>query len=198
MTLQIGEKWMAKRPWEMGFKEGEAKATPKKPWEMSLVSEPQTYVGLEAVQKVESKEGRSLSLAEKRVVEEEGYVSGTYKDDKGIETSGVGQTGKWKGKTFKETFDAHKKDTRRLVKGFDGMPEYLQAELVQATYRGDTGMSPDTLKLLEDGKYDEAAQELLDHQEYKERKAKGDDGVTRRLEALQAAILKYGKEKGVG
>jgi GH24 family phage-related lysozyme (muramidase) len=188
---------MAKKPWEMGLKEKAATATPKKPWEMNLSSEPKTYLGAEAVSQVEKREGRSLSLSEKRVVEEEGYVSGTYKDDKGIETSGVGQTGKWKGKTFKETFDAHEADTKRMVKGFDTLPEYLQAELVQATYRGDVQQSPRAIKLLEEGKYGEAATELLDHKEYKDRKAKGDDGVTRRLEALQSAIRKYGKEKGV-
>lgn len=157
---------------------------------------PKTYLGKEAVTQVEKLEGRKLSLAEKRVVEEEGFVTGVYDDDKGIVTSGVGQTGKYKDKTFKETFDVHKKDTERLVKDFDKYPEYLQAELVQAQYRGDIGQSPTFRKLLEEGEFTLAAEELLNHEEYKERKSEGNDGVTRRLEALQNAVKKYGKEAG--
>ena len=152
---------------------------------------PQTYYGQDAIKQVESNEGRKLSLAERRTVEEEGYVAGYYKDDKGIETGGVGQTGKWKGKTFTETFKAHEEDARRMVKNFDKIPEYLQAELIQITYRGDLRQSPNTRKLINQGKYKEAAKELLDNKEYKSRKSKGDDGVTKRLEDLHDAMIKF-------
>lgn len=188
---------MDKKPWEMGLVAKEASTDPaKKPWEMGLVSEPKTYYGKDAIVEVEKREGRTLSLAERRVVEEEGFVSGEYEDDKGISTSGVGQTGKYKDMSFKETFDAHEKDAKRLVDNYGKLPEYLQAELVQAQYRGDLQQSPAFVKLLEEGKYEEAATELLDHKEYKERKAVEDDGVTRRLEALRDAVKKYGKEAG--
>lgn len=152
---------------------------------------PKTYYGSDAVQQVEKREGRSLSLAERRVVEEEGFVDGFYKDDKGIETGGVGQTGKWKGKSFTETFEAHREDAVRLIDNFDTLPESLQAEFIQATYRGDLRQSEKTRELFNSGKYKEAAKELLNNKDYKTRKAKKDDGVTRRLEALSNEILKY-------
>jgi len=164
------------------------------PTEKDQSGKPKVYLGAKAVKRVSELSNKELSLAERRVVEEEGYVAGDYKDDKGIQTSGVGQTGKWSGKTFSETFESHKQDARRLVKDFDSMPEYLQAELVQITYRGDLQQSPNMRKLLNSGKYKEAAKELLNNQEYIKRKKKGDDGVTRRLEALHDAIIKYSRE----
>lgn len=153
---------------------------------------PKTYFGTDAIKQVELKEGRQLSLAERRVVEEEGFVDGYYKDDKGIETGGVGQTGKWKTKSFTETFESHAKDAKRLIKNFDKLPEDLQAEFIQITYRGDVQQSPNMRKLFNLGKFEEAASELLNNQEYKKRKAKGDDGVTRRLEALSKSIRAQG------
>jgi len=152
---------------------------------------PNIYHGKAAIAQVEQQEGRTLTLAEKRVVEEEGYADGYYKDDKGIETNGVGQTGKWMGKTFDETFQAHKADAKSLINNFDTLPEYLQAELVQIAYRGDLRQSPTMLKLFNQGRYTEAAKELLNHKEYKERKLVANDGVTRRLEDLERAIRKY-------
>ena len=58
--------------------------------------------GKQAVAKVEELEG-PLNSMEKRIVELEGFSAGDYDDDVGVSTSGVGQTGEFKGKTFKET-----------------------------------------------------------------------------------------------
>jgi len=191
----IGACQMQTKPWEL-YQKQEPTA---KPWELYAPTDkdtPKKYAGEEAILQVEKLEGRPLSLAERRVVEEEGYVEGVYKDDKGIETSGVGQTGEWMGKSFDETFKAHEGDAKKMFQSFDAYPEYLQAELIQAQYRGDVRQSPDFVNMMSEGRYNEAAEELLNHEEYKERKAKGDDGVTRRLEALQNAVKKYRKEVG--
>ena len=152
---------------------------------------PKTYFGKAAIEQVEVREGRSLSLAERRVVEEEGFVDGYYKDDKGIETGGVGQTGKWKKKSFTETFKAHAKDAERLINNFKALPETLQAEFIQGAYRGDVQQSPKMRSLFNSGKFKEASEELLNNKDYKDRKSKKDDGVTRRIEALSKAIGEY-------
>lgn len=151
-----------------------------------------TYHGKEAVAKLEATLGRPLSLAERRVAEEEGYVDGEYKDDKGITTSGVGQTGKFRGMSFEETFEEHAKYARNSIDNFDELPEELQAEFIQLAYRGDLQQSPTARKLFNSGDYKAAGVELLNHQEYNKRKATGtDDGVVRRLEAAAHQIQMY-------
>lgn len=151
-----------------------------------------TYHGNEAVAKLEAQLGRQLSLAERRVVEEEGYVDGEYKDDKGVTTSGVGQTGKFRGMSFEDTFEEHAKYARNVIDDFDTLPEELQAEFIQLAYRGDLQQSPTARKLFNSGDYDSAAKELLNHKEYNERKTTGkEDGVVRRLEKAAHQIQMY-------
>lgn len=167
--------------------------------QVSMPKKPRTYYGADAVRKVSQREGRPMTMGERRVIEEEAYVDGEYKDDKGITTAYVGQTGEWMGKSFDETYRAHRQRASEAVPKLEELPEYLAAEITQLAYRGDThlknGNPAGWTKLLNAGRVAEAAQELLNHNEYKERKAKGDDGVTRRLEAAQAALFEYAQEQ---
>ena len=151
---------------------------------------PKRYYGKEAIAQVEKKIGRPLTYKEKRVVEEEGYVDGTYKDTKGILTAGVGQTGKYMGKSFDETFKDHEETARRLIPDYDLLPEAIQGELVQAAYRGDLQQSPKFRKLFNAGKYKEAAKEFLDNADYRDSKESG-TGVAGRMERVAAAIEQF-------
>ena len=125
-----------------------------------------TLHGKQAIAAIEKKEGRKLSYKECRVVVLEGYVDGIYTDTKGIKTSGVGQTGKWIKKSFEESFKYHEELTVKLVPSYHKLSEELQAELVQSTYRGDLGLSPNAVALFNKGKYTEAAREFLRNKEY--------------------------------
>jgi|TARA_R110000787_G_scaffold874_1_gene3196 hypothetical protein len=124
--------------------------------------------GKQAINAIEKKEKRKLSYKECRVVELEGYVDGIYTCSKGVKTTGVGQTGKWLTKTFKESFQYHEKLTKKLVPTYNKLPEKLQAELVQSTYRGDLGGSPSAVALFNKGKFILAAQEFLRNDEYED------------------------------
>ena len=150
-----------------------------------------TYHGPKAIAKVEEQEGE-LTPAQKRVVELEGFVQGTYLDTKGIETAGVGQTGEWIGKSFKEAFSHHEDLTKKYINDYDQLPEYLKAELMQATYRGDLGGSPRFRRLMNRGKYDEAADEFLDNAEYKDPNTP--KSIKRRMEAVADAVARYASE----
>jgi hypothetical protein len=62
-------------------------------------------------------------------------------------------------------------------------------------YRGDTrlksGKTAKWVKLFNEGKYEKAATELLDHKEYKKRKSNNpNDGVVKRLERAAMNIAK--------
>jgi len=156
---------------------------------LSKMLEMFTYHGQQAVDKVEAQEG-PLDATEKRIVEVEGLVDGEYEDDKGVITSGVGQTGENIGKPFKETVAKYVKRTKGVFEGFDDFSEELQAELVQLTYRGDVKSSYKWVKHFNKGDYQLAATELLDNKDYLKRKADGDDGVTKRLEEASEVIAK--------
>lgn len=147
--------------------------------------------GQSAIARVEELEQRRLSYSERRVVEEEGFVDGYYLDSKKVLTYGVGQTKGYIEKGFHESFKAHQDDTKRMIPKFEKLPEYLRAELVQATYRGDLQGSDKARTLFNSGKYDEAATEFLDNQDYRDSKKSG-SGIAKRMEKVANAIRKYG------
>jgi GH24 family phage-related lysozyme (muramidase) len=149
-----------------------------------------TLHGVRAVNRVTELEG-PLNSIEKRIVEVEGFKASEYDDDKGIKTSGVGQTGAYRDKTFKETVADFMKKAKSTFPKFNNYPEELQAELVQLYYRGDVNKNFSWVKSLNKGDYKAAGKELLNHKEYISRKKKGDDGVTKRLEEASKIISNY-------
>ena len=151
--------------------------------------------GKEAIKKVSENLGRPLTNMEKRIVELEGYATRPYKDTKGKLTFGVGQTEEFIEKGFPASLEEHVNRTRALINNFDKLPEAVQIELVQGTYRGDIPGSPTFRKLFNSGKYEEAAKEFLNHGEYKKylKKRQGGDkkaggNIPERLEAIQRAV----------
>ena len=146
--------------------------------------------GADAVAAVEALVGRDLSLAERRVVEEEGYVDGEYEDSKGVRTSGVGQTGEWIEKGFEAAFTHHVDRAKERFPAWDSFPEDLQAELIVAEYRGDLGISTKTVRHINAGNWEEAADEFLRHGDYTKSK-KGNGAVAERLEKLSAKLREY-------
>lgn len=162
------------------------------PAQVSKVTDrhPTKYAGASAVNKVEELEG-TLDPIQKYVVEHEGYVDGVYEDTKGIKTSGVGQTGKYMDMSFKDSYDEFIQLTKSYIPSYDTMSESRQKALMSLAYRGDLKLSPTFRDLVNEGKFDEAAIELLNHEEYKQLKQKEKEtgkrsGITKRLEEAQA------------
>ena len=133
-----------------------------------------------------------------------------YKDDTGIYTIGIGYkigdgskaaknkwvkkyghtiTPKFAEKLFDKQLDYHLNRVKEIFGGTFNYFTYGQAAvLVDISYRGDLLPDMDWVKLLQRGKNIEAANEYLDHEEYKKRKKKGRDGVVKRMER-NAGIL---------
>ena len=74
---------------------------------------------------------------------------------------------------------------------FNDLNDQQAAVLLDISYRGDLLPGMNWVELLQKGKNIEAANEYLDHKEYKRRKAKGRDGVVKRMER-NAGILASG------
>lgn len=153
-------------------------------------TEKKVFHGADAVAKVSENLGRPLTFAEQRVVEEEGYVATPYLDTKGVLTQGVGQTGEWIEKGFEAAFQHHVDRTQQRIPNLQELPDNLQAELIQAEYRGDLGQSPTFLKLFNQGFYNTAAQEFLDHDEYRESK-EANSGVHKRMQRVSDAVSMF-------
>jgi GH24 family phage-related lysozyme (muramidase) len=140
----------------------------------------------------------------------EGFRAKPYKDSEGNWTIGVGTkigagTDKdlaasgYKGKeiTEEEAAKIARKDIKakaELAAGKDQLGEVFHtftpqtlAHVVSGYYRGDLSGSPNTKALLLQGKFDEAAKEFLDSDEYRAAKKAG-SGVKARMDDLAAAL----------
>ncbi len=75
----------------------------------------------------------------------------------------------------------------RKLPNFSEYSENLQKFVVDGFFRGDLSGSPKTLKLLNEGNFEEAAQEFLRNEEYNEAVVSG-SGVASRMENISEAI----------
>ena len=127
-----------------------------------------------------------------------------YTDDVGIYTIGIGHKigdgslaakNKWIKKhghsitpqfaesLFDKQLDYHLNRVKEIFgSAFDDLSDNQAAVVVDISYRGDLLPKMDWVKLLRRGKGIEAANEYLDHKEFKRRKKSGRDGVVKRME----------------
>jgi GH24 family phage-related lysozyme (muramidase) len=133
-----------------------------------------------------------------------------YKDDVGIYTIGIGNKigdgstaakNKWVKKhgnyitpqfaeqLFDKKLNFHLNRVKEIFGlSFNDLNDQQAAVLLDISYRGDLLPGMDWVELLQKGENVKAANEYLDHKEYKRRKAKGRDGVVKRMER-NAGIL---------
>lgn len=142
----------------------------------------------------------------------EGIEVRPYNDHKGIPTIGIGHVIQ-KGEDFrnykKEDFQKlfNEKDlpkylnrTRNIIKDFDKFPAPVKEEMLASVFRGDLSGSPKTLKLINEGKYDLAAIEFLNNDEYRqakdwEKKKNKRHGVAVRMENLSKELNNLNRRK---
>ena len=85
--------------------------------------------------------------------------------------------------SFKDTYDIHRDDAKRLVPELDNLSEDQQKALMSLVYRGDLQQSPTFVSLVNEGNFEQAAVELLNHEEYKDlKKTNPTSGIIRRLD----------------
>ena len=84
-------------------------------------------------------------------------------------------------------------EIRRLYPNFDSYPRDLQLQIGQSYYRGTLtkGHSPKTTKLINQGKFKEAAKEFLDNKEYRDAKKNKRSGIRDRMEDVAKALRNY-------
>jgi GH24 family phage-related lysozyme (muramidase) len=81
-------------------------------------------------------------------------------------------------------------NVKRLIPSYDSLPRYVRMALLNAKYRGDLG--PKTIKLINDGNWDQVSKEYLTHPNYTN---PGNlRGVVIRMKSNADAFQKYAKE----
>lgn len=77
---------------------------------------------------------------------------------------------------------------RNKITDFDKFPEDAQVAMFSSWYRGSLSGSPKTISLINEGKYDLAADEFLNNDEYKNAVSRGRRGIRARMEKTADAI----------
>jgi GH24 family phage-related lysozyme (muramidase) len=77
----------------------------------------------------------------------------------------------------------------KKIPKFHSLSQNLKDQVVSSWFRGGLGGSPDTIKLINQGKFKDAAIELIDHDEYRE-SYKKKTGVYKRMDRFAAALRK--------
>ena len=94
---------------------------------------------------------------------------------------------------FQKDLPTYITNTKKLINNYESLSPNLRSELIQLNYRGDLKQGKKTRKLINAGKFKEAAKELLKHEEYNDLKSKGIvNSITKRLEAARDALLAEG------
>jgi|TARA_S200002703_G_scaffold154842_1_gene158262 GH24 family phage-related lysozyme (muramidase) len=86
------------------------------------------------------------------------------------------------------------KSINKLIDNFDQYPAYLRGPVFSEHYRGSIQQSPQTRKLMNEGKFSEAADEFLDNDQYRNADKLKIPGIKARMERVSDALKKYGKQ----
>ena len=81
---------------------------------------------------------------------------------------------------LKQDIKARLPKIRKAIKNYDKLPESAKEALFSSWYRGSLSGSPNTIKLINEGKFGEASKEFLNNDEYKSRK----DGTKKKLKGV--------------
>lgn len=91
---------------------------------------------------------------------------------------------------LREDLDSRMKEIKKAYPNFESYPVDLQLQITQSYYRGTLTPkhSPKTRRLINQGKFKEAATEFLNNEEYRTAKKKGRAGIRDRMEDVAAAL----------
>ena len=85
-------------------------------------------------------------------------------------------------------------EIRNAISSFGSFPMEVKIAIVTSWFRGSMGGSPDTLALINEGKFKEASIEFLNNKEYKNAKANKRSGIIKRMDAVAKVLAKYGEQ----
>ena len=82
---------------------------------------------------------------------------------------------------------------QKLIPRFDSFPASAQTAIFGEFYRGSIGGSPNTVRLINEGKFKEASKEFLRNTEYQDRVKLNRRGIGPRMEKVSSELMKMSK-----
>jgi GH24 family phage-related lysozyme (muramidase) len=141
------------------------------------------------------------NILTRRLISEEEFRAEPYQATKGEKflTIGYGHYGsdvkEGQKLTKEEALTLLKKDIndrlpaiRKAIPAFDSLSDELKVEISQSWFRGGMSGSPETIKLINKGKFKEASKEFLNNKEYMTARERGRAGIIPRMEAVASAL----------
>ena len=170
----------------------------------SAITEPIQSQEIKKEESVTKEDIKDLNVYMDYIAEHEGFRSKPYKatkDEKYL-TIGFGHYGedvsenqpeitREQGKIIlKEDIKVRLAEIKKAIPNFDKLSLDLRKNLISSWFRGALVQSPKTRRLINEGKYKEAAKEFLDNDEYRNAKARDRAGVVDRMNAVANALMK--------
>jgi GH24 family phage-related lysozyme (muramidase) len=97
-------------------------------------------------------------------------------------------------KNLAEDVKIRLEEIQDLIPNFSNLSDQLQLALFSEYYRGSVRQSPKTVKLINEGRFSEAAAEFLDNDEYRNAVDRGRRGIRKRMKRVFNLLRREGTE----
>lgn len=91
---------------------------------------------------------------------------------------------------LRQDIDERIPEIERAIPSFNTFSDNLKVQIAQSWFRGGIAGSPDTIKLINEGKFKEASVEFLDNDEYRNAKERQRSGIIDRMDLVANALSK--------
>ena len=174
------------------IRSGEPEDTGLDAFQASAVNETTTELANinDFTDKIKKEEGKPFLKAE-RLFNEKNFTIGYGRNNANVK-EGDTITQEQADKFLSEDINVRLKEIQRLIPNFATFPRELQLALFSEYYRGSIRQSPNTVKLINQGRYQEAAGEFLDNEEYRTAEEKGKSGIIGRMKEVFDELNKFG------
>ena len=136
-------------------------------------------------------EGRPFLKATKVFEDEKNFTIGYGRNNASVKEGDTITLEKAK-ENLTEDIKVRLEEIQDLIPNFSNLPETLQIALFSEYFRGSIRQSPKTVKLINQGRYQEAAGEFLDNEEYRTAEEKGKSGIIGRMKEVFDELNKFG------
>jgi GH24 family phage-related lysozyme (muramidase) len=181
-------------PEDTGLDAFQASAVDQTPVVRQATAVTETQTGLADINdftsKIKKEEGKPFLKAEK-LFDEKNFTIGYGRNNANVK-EGDTITQEQAEKFLAEDIEVRLKEIQRLIPRFATFPKELQLALFSEYYRGSIRQSPKTVKLINQGRYQEAAGEFLDNEEYRTAEEKGKSGIIGRMQEVFDELNKFG------
>jgi len=143
------------------------------------------------VNKIISQEGEPFLEATQAFQDEEFLTIGYGRNNKDVKAGDTITLEKAK-ENLQEDINVRLIEIQNKIPTFSNLSENLQIALFGEYYRGSVGQSPKTIKLINEGKYNEAAKEFLNNEEYRNAKKRNRRGIRKNMETVANLLRKEG------